>query len=1855
MRSWPLGLEVAVFEGQEEAGFIGFEKYEKSSLWEYPVASIVTDEWSLTGRACLRLTGAQTLKGRFTPKNQAGNYLVAGWFRTGNEKEMGVEFNCLQVKRGIDTFKAVILQRREEWIYAEAFIPAQTDSSTAIEIVVKSSSGALDIDHMRFSPEAGFYARTYDDNLQMKDSIAKDGSIKKFEFDPIGRPVAELKESGAIRSIKSLSKVTDGHISDLLMEPESGFFENFSPYAFQTRWTIANQEAWAIFPARLGHMGSGVDTIQLNPALIDANSAGVRFTLLKAMPQAYCELFLNGVKIQINDSSLTIDTKKIPLKQLDELILFSHSKDLRIWINGWLVFEEMLVSEIERGFSLTATGEISIDSFCLFNRPSLQLSYKNENGQVIQEKLLGDEGVVVSATLNDAAGRPYIQTNPCQIDAKLTFDPRFVTLSPTGELQGPAVAYIGKWGYQRAEYASNPLSQIQKRYLAGQNFNSHPTVQSSNPPIEIGDMTQFKGYQIESTFDSNGRKFFQVTDAAQRLVATYATAKGATYDFLKTAYSYDKDNVKVTPPEKARGEVFIDYDGEGRIVRITEPDVGTQYPIYHQAAGFCQFVIQLNRQGEFVHLLTFQSTPSGQIVESGVATEWDGIKAGGKPDDIEKWRKTLQELADQGKSIEKFTLLQQGRYQVNGLTGQGRGNDLIYQTQNASVVVEERLFYSVPGQLAKKWSSIDLLDRSDLVSYSYDGKGQVIGMVYPMRDLEITYQRDALGRITKILASNRAIPLAEIKYTPSGKIWKESHATFERKFNYNEPGYLTNISDPYLEEEISYTENGYGETGYFDGTVARTSFRHQWSRPIREDFFVANNIPLATSQKFIQLLIEGGYIDDAGHLLKAIPTIPLDLPNTWDEAAPYIRSKLNSLFPSKFSHQYGYGPHMQLSQAKYSVGEASGSLSPFGPDSFAIPIDKQKLWNALKPLNFIRDRDLNTIFKPLEKGKNSTNIQHLLAVYYMERKPLTKDQFCDHFVKWQGHVNGILIAGDKQAAATIFEEIKAIINRPEQIFSEALITACKGLENYLPDIIKVIYTYLFIEKIGLSDCDVNVYDIDANGNHQNYCAGSARTELSYSTPTNQPSKVNIDLTDYILKHDDVGNVSQAQHKKIKQIVYHPLSHRPTHIYMEDQTYLFLAYDRRGERVLKQRFNAQNELTAQVQYVRDEQGRLLVERRLDKEGKEVERAYIYGPRGLVGFMEDEEFFSILTDHLGSIRLVVKQDEVVAAFDYMPYGQQIRAVTAIDMRFRYAGQEWDEETGLYNFHARLYDPELGRFYQPDPKRQFASPYLYVGNSPVSMVDPDGEFAFGALAALFLGLLGAYLGASAANNSWDPTHWNWKSGKTWLGLGLGGLTGALAPVGFGASVGALAGVGMSMGTASTLTFLTGAGMGYLGMAAANHTMDPTKWQLKSPETWNALFQGFILGSSAAGGVSALKGLSLGSKLFSGGLGVTGAILGAASSHAGLDDPASWYDTIAGGVGGLLGGAGLAHSWRSINNITSLTRRVFAGSGGVLVLGGGGYVTTAATFDKWKPSDWDLTQPEVLNTLFGGLTSGFESHAIMVVGKRYLSRYEPIQIFSAGDCAFKAPLEIAKKQKLSLLQNVPDPEALRTIVGDEILHNLNDDAFKTRLMEDLVATALNENMRDHLPKSILDDLKKFQSETEIRDYFDNPEILKSYADAIKKGESWGGRFELDIIAKKYKLQFEIRMENGQWVQLGSSPDFVIRLQYERTGPLAHYNGSVRKNSFNFLPEVRPFNPLELDPLKGGTQFHEMHLDPTLQDLNDAKEMYKNHSLTQMLEKGIGRGTKLIYGKLNLTAAGWTMKFLLPKWRISPLQTGIN
>ncbi|MFJ4204455.1 RHS repeat-associated core domain-containing protein [Streptomyces sviceus] len=120
-------------------------------------------------------------------------------------------------------------------------------------------------------------------------------------------------------------------------------------------------------------------------------------------------------------------------------------------------------------------------------------------------------------------------------------------------------------------------------------------------------------------------------------------------------------------------------------------------------------------------------------------------------------------------------------------------------------------------------------------------------------------------------------------------------------------------------------------------------------------------------------------------------------------------------------------------------------------------------------------------------------------------------------------------------------------------------------------------------------------------------------------------------------------------------------------------------------------------------------------------------FIREPSGtLVGMRSGASTQYYLSDAQGSvIGLVDTAGKRTATYTYGPYGEQ-RTNTGTQQPFRYAGTYLDP-SGLYKMGARYYDPNLGRFTQPDPSGKEKNAYLYAGGDPVNKVDPSGTFGF------------------------------------------------------------------------------------------------------------------------------------------------------------------------------------------------------------------------------------------------------------------------------------------------------------------------------------------------------------------------------------------------------------------------------------------------------------------------------------------------------------------------------------------------
>ncbi|HAY3537123.1 TPA: RHS repeat-associated core domain-containing protein, partial [Elizabethkingia anophelis] len=108
----------------------------------------------------------------------------------------------------------------------------------------------------------------------------------------------------------------------------------------------------------------------------------------------------------------------------------------------------------------------------------------------------------------------------------------------------------------------------------------------------------------------------------------------------------------------------------------------------------------------------------------------------------------------------------------------------------------------------------------------------------------------------------------------------------------------------------------------------------------------------------------------------------------------------------------------------------------------------------------------------------------------------------------------------------------------------------------------------------------------------------------------------------------------------------------------------------------------------------------------------------------------------TDHLGNVRLSYTKGasggaEIIEENNYYPFGLKHQGYNSSSLasnayQYKYNGKEL-QETGMYDYGARMYMPDLGRWGVVDPlaeKMTRHSPYNYAFNNPIRFIDPDGR---------------------------------------------------------------------------------------------------------------------------------------------------------------------------------------------------------------------------------------------------------------------------------------------------------------------------------------------------------------------------------------------------------------------------------------------------------------------------------------------------------------------------------------------------
>ncbi|MGI6712263.1 MAG: RHS repeat domain-containing protein [Bacillota bacterium] len=139
----------------------------------------------------------------------------------------------------------------------------------------------------------------------------------------------------------------------------------------------------------------------------------------------------------------------------------------------------------------------------------------------------------------------------------------------------------------------------------------------------------------------------------------------------------------------------------------------------------------------------------------------------------------------------------------------------------------------------------------------------------------------------------------------------------------------------------------------------------------------------------------------------------------------------------------------------------------------------------------------------------------------------------------------------------------------------------------------------------------------------------------------------------------------------------------------ERTYQY-KYDPEGLRTKKE------SITDTIRYHLDNNGQVIAE---SNANGQVTAQNIWGHKALARKVNGAYYYYIYNGHGDVVQVLNANGNIVNSYTYDEWGNILSKTEQISNPIRYAGEYYDEESGLYYLRARYYDPAIGRFISED----------------------------------------------------------------------------------------------------------------------------------------------------------------------------------------------------------------------------------------------------------------------------------------------------------------------------------------------------------------------------------------------------------------------------------------------------------------------------------------------------------------------------------------------------------------------------
>ncbi|MES2730189.1 MAG: RHS repeat-associated core domain-containing protein [Bacteroidota bacterium] len=862
----------ASIQGQE-AYYYGFEAYENPGAWSLDSNTPIVNTISYSGTQCLSIVpGKEGQALVLKPANQGRAYLFTFWAKPAanyNTNQPAGWNIALYNGNALSKEITIVLEAADQWqFYFQSINFADVSGNNLTVKISPFNKGNTQVfyDNVGFAPfENPFNVSVYESiYYHVTEELGPYNEALRRRYDSLGRIIGQTDHSEAL--VRMVAPFLSRQVNGIFNQAEPNSLVNFQPMGdtlldrfynngvYTDNWSTSNPANWISQQGYLIYNASTAGAIQLsNPSFVENYALHVGFTAdesinknvgLTVGTDLTLQWLPNTRKWQLLDrkNNKTLDCTFESQKPEEDWVLVLSQAGVFFFVDSRLAFSYLPSKMLSGTFGLFTSNKVRFTNFFIGLSPQVAVKYLDGAGKDLQGQSLEGNKVTVTQTVYDAALQPAITTMPATLDAVTTallaYRADAVTAIDweTGIMKGAIADKLPEdegYPYSRKVFESSPLGRTIEIGAPGKDFaitgnQNSPTVQytyASNTNAESG--LPASQYFKTSRQDQNGNVGYALRDKFGSQINNTTSLKNGSNIQNASLISYANTGKTTTerlpnyynPPQGSKPtdwQRLSFMNTRGQLTSFTEPNAGSTYFIYN-VDGLVRFSQNAEQAGKGFVLYKKYDTENRIIEEGYFPYTWNQDDLQNKADNNPNWPGTSEAAMPQNKYY----------YNGDGTTLHDLGNLTQIEVMNKSnpgkVEVRTIQRFNNRQQLAQ----IEVTLLSDNVTFvtnnEYDNQGNIKSVLYPT-GIKLTNIRDEVGRVAKIVDGNLN-DLIEVTYTSGDQILTETNkviaaAPVTTTYSYNSQGWLTKAQSPQLTETLTYINNGYEGSGYFDGSVA---------------------------------------------------------------------------------------------------------------------------------------------------------------------------------------------------------------------------------------------------------------------------------------------------------------------------------------------------------------------------------------------------------------------------------------------------------------------------------------------------------------------------------------------------------------------------------------------------------------------------------------------------------------------------------------------------------------------------------------------------------------------------------------------------------------------------------------------------------------------------------------------------------------------------------------------------------------------------------------------------------------------------------------------------------------------------